>query len=199
MYLMLALIAFYVFSNAGQAFALSPNVAAARAEASIEKITGVDVPTRPIIRGTLKQMQTCDGTNTLSNGCAGMAYPNRIILSPEMYDCIRAYTRYNPFDDVGCFHVLIHEILHTQTHVGGDLEEGLVDALAYDIEYRVVKAITGHWPYMLWLSYPKQVTKVRVLSARKTRSPWQLDKAYEYRMWLWAAPDSVRFKEVYGV
>ncbi len=167
---------------------------AERSEAWIERTLRVEIPDRPVSEGPPAVMADCGGVAAAyghDKGCAGLAYPDRILLDRATFRGIRAlaggswwpWFSHHPY-------ALLHEQLH---HVDDRewADEGINDAVAWDLYPAWSRAMFGfrlHAPRIA----RADVQVVRKASALATGGTWRTREARMIRRHWRALPRAER-------
>lgn len=140
---------------------------------------------RPVGIGGDAFMKSCAGVGNYAGlPCVGLAYVDHILFDAWTARQVRAavaHSRhyYSPI----ALHTVVHEELHLvmrfnrDDYADDELNEGIVDAVAADMDAPVAKAILGDtfgFPVPEYgLGYPNAVHTVRKASAAATHSAWR--------------------------
>lgn len=177
----------------------------ARSTAMLERVTGADLPTRPIIAVPDVDLDECQPfvAVAMPRGCAAAASADAIYVRAAQRRAIARLARMHPrldWPDVDTATTVIHEGLHDGRRFG-PVEEGIVAALTWDLtpawfwqtlRVRGVRAgplgyADRGWPQM-----------IREASHRATGKPWPSWAARRWRIWLYTLSDAARVAAIEG-
>lgn len=177
------------------AAAPGPQDLADRTEAWMARSLGVAPLHRPVVLASDADLADCAGLPQLRGlgGCSAIAWTDRIALDTETYlgvmDAARWPSPWLPTPQP--FQTLMHELLHRGTAYDL-LEEGLVDALAWDLTPAASRAIIGVTLTPRSPVYGREVHMVRKASALACGCRWRARGARGLRRAWWAADDATR-------
>lgn len=192
--LLIALLALFALS-APAAAAPGPQDLADRTEVWLSHTLGVEPLHRTVVLATNDELAGCAQLLQVRGrgGCAAIAWSDRIALDSATYlgamDAARWPGPWRP--DAESYQTLIHELLHRGT-ADDLLEEGLVDALAYDLTPAASRAVIGLRLHSAPAIYGPEVHLVRKASARVCGCRWQDRGARGLRRAWWAADNATR-------
>jgi hypothetical protein len=186
--IILALLAFWFGAgfSISKAVGMDDNARAQRAEvrmaAFLSDVTGQEVAPRPLF--FKESVYTCgeyEPSREILLTCAGLSYPDRIELIPPAR---RGLALLDKGRSAAFIELLEHETLHKDYDAWNIYNEGVVEALAWDL------LPAACWKFLrerCWSKpfYPKQVTRVRTASKFATGRPWKSRAARNWRKDLW--------------
>lgn len=177
------------------AAAPGPQDLADRTETWLQAELGVEPLHREVVLATDADLTACAQLQQVRGrgGCSAVAWSDRIALDAENYvgatDAARWPSAWRP--DPESYQTLLHELLHRGT--GADLlEEGLVDALAYDLLPAASRSVIGLVLHPRAPVYRAEVHLVRKASAAACGCSWRSRAARGLRRAWWAADDATR-------
>lgn len=172
-----------------------PQDLADRTEAWLQDQLGVEPLHRQVVLATNADLAGCAQLQQVRGrgGCAAIAWSDRIALDAASFlgaaDAARWPSPWRP--DAESYQVLLHELLHRGT-AHDLLEEGLVDALAYDLLPAASRAVIGLKLPAAPVAYGPEVHLVRKASAAACGCSWRDRGARGLRRAWWAADDATR-------
>lgn len=188
----------FIWANSAAA-APGPQDLADRTEVWLAHTLHVEPQRRRVVLASPTALAQCSQLQQVRGrgGCAAFATPGTIALGSEVYlGAIDAAIWPSPYTPYALpFQVLLHELLHRD---GGDdlLEEGLVDALAFDLMPAASSAVIGLRMRPHAALYGPEVHLVRKASALACGCDWRERGARGLRRAWWGAPNEVRHQVV---
>lgn len=177
------------------AAAPTPQDLADRTEAWLERELGVAPLHRPVVIATAEDLAACAQLPPVQGltGCSAFASSERIGLDEDMFGGVMDVARWPGLWQPMAwpYQVLLHELLHRGTAYDL-LEEGLVDAVAWDLTPAASRAVIGLRLHPEPPSYPDEVHLVRKASALACGCSWRARGARGLRRAWWAADDATR-------
>lgn len=164
----------------------------------LEQTLGSEIPDRPAVLGTDEQMRTCLGdeqtAESFDGGCQAIALDDRILVRSDYWGQLVELQRSGPQGARSPpAYLLLHEHLHRTDTAPGAIEEGAVDALAYDLLPAWSKDVLGvALKRPAYAHYDDYVQIVRAASEQATGAHRNSRPAAQWRRQLWAADDEKR-------
>ena len=143
----------------------------------LESVLQTPIPDRPVSM-SLFEHEEC-GPGISPDGCA---WSDRIFVRPRVWNDLVGGHGWGRWSAA---YLLLHESLH-RLEEEGPREEGITDALAWDLQLGYYHALGFH-AAMTDPHYTEEVQQVRETSARATGEGWRSRSARLWRRELWKA------------